>query len=209
MAHPDPDGAPDLTPIGPGITLINPVTGEVGTMVEAPWDNAEGRLVAELTVKPGGRVSGEHRHPTLFERFSGVDGELTMSLDGEVAPLPPGQYVDVSAGSWHAFWNDTEQDVIARFEVIPGERFLHMIETLFGLARDGYTNEKGLPNLLQLSVFGSEFADVIEFRSPPLVVQKVLFSMVGMVARPLGYRGTYPQLSRTTLAPRFGADEDD
>jgi hypothetical protein len=82
-----------------------------------------------------------------------------------------------------------------------------MIETLFGLAREGYPNDKGMPNLLQLSVFGSEFSGVLEFESPPAWAQKVLFSMVGMVARPLGCRGTHPQLSRTVFAPRPEADE--
>lgn len=116
--------------------------------------------------------------------------------------LPPGEVIEVPSGSWHDWWNDSDQDVRVHLEVVPGERFLHMIETLFGLARLGHTNSSGLPNLLQLSVFGAEFADVIEFKSPPPWAQKILFSMVGMVARPLGYRGTYPQLSRTTLAPR-------
>lgn len=42
----------------------------------------------------------------------------------------------------------------------PGERFLHMIETLFGLGRDGFIKSKGMPNLLQLSVFDCAFSHV-------------------------------------------------
>jgi hypothetical protein len=52
-------------------------------------------------------------------------------------------------------------------EVTPGERFAHMIETVFGLARLGHTNSKGMPHPLQLALFAQEFSDVIEFRSPP------------------------------------------
>jgi hypothetical protein len=43
--------------------------------------------------------------------------------------------------------------------VTPGERFAHMIETVFGLARLGYTNRNGMPHLLQLALFAQEFSD--------------------------------------------------
>jgi hypothetical protein len=49
-----------------------------------------------------------------------------------------------------------------------------LLETLFGLAREGHVNKRGMPHPLQLAP----------------------------IARRLGYRATYPSLSRTTLAPR-------
>jgi len=93
-------------------------------------------------------------------------------------------------------------DALVRTEVTPGERFNHMIETLWGLARLGHTYRKSMPNPLQLAVFGREFSDVIQFRKSPLLVQKVIGGVLSVVARPLGHRGTYPELSRTVLAPR-------
>jgi hypothetical protein len=77
-----------------------------------------------------------------------------------------------------------------------------MIETLFGLARLGHTNAKGMPNPLQLSLTAREFSDVIVFRRPPAAVQRALFTALGPVARWRGYRATYPQISRTVFAPR-------
>jgi len=44
---------------------------------------------------------------------------------------------------------------------------------------------------------------VVVFRSPPPAIQNVLFGALGPLARLLGYRATYPQLSRTLLAPRL------
>ena len=41
-----------------------------------------------------------------------------------------------------------------------------MVETLFGLARLGHTDDKGMPNLLQLALIAQEFSDVVVFRSP-------------------------------------------
>jgi hypothetical protein len=78
-----------------------------------------------------------------------------------------------------------------------------MIETVFGLARLGHTNRKGLPDLLQLALFAQEFSDVIELRSPPPAVQRTLFTALTPIAHWRGYRPTYPQLSRTVLAPRI------
>jgi hypothetical protein len=78
----------------------------------------------------------------------------------------------------------------------------YQIETLFGLARLGYTNPKGMPYLLQLALVGREFSDAIVFRSPPLAVQRVVFGTLAPLARWRGYRATYPQLLRTVLAPR-------
>ena len=91
----------------------------------------------------------------------------------------------------------------ARVEVTPGERFAHMIETLFGLARLGHTGANGMPNPLQLALFAQEFSDAIVFRSPPLFVQRAVFGALAPIARMGGYRATYPQLSRTVLAPRL------
>ena len=88
------------------------------------------------------------------------------------------------------------------FEVTPGERFALMIETLFGLARLGHTNAKGLPNPLQLAVFAREFSDVIVLRKPPLPIQRAMFGLIAPIAHRRGYRATYPQISRTVLAPR-------
>jgi hypothetical protein len=77
-----------------------------------------------------------------------------------------------------------------------------MIETLFGLARLGHVDAKGMPNPLQLALTAREFRDVFVLRSPPPAVQRALFGMLAPVARWRGYRATYPQLSRTVLAPR-------
>jgi hypothetical protein len=87
-------------------------------------------------------------------------------------------------------------------QITPGERFAHFIETVYGLARLGHTDAKGMPYPLQLALTAREFSDVIVFRSPPAVVQRVLFGVLAPIARRRGYRATYPQFSRTVLAPR-------
>ena len=202
MSHPDPSAQPDLTPIRVGEVWENPVTGERATILELPHENPEGRVTAELTALVGARVMGEHRHPALVERFTVLEGELTLKLDGETGILSEGETAVVEAGVWHDWWNAGDRDARARVEITPGERFAHMIETLFGLARLGHTNAKGMPSPLQLALTGQEFSDVIVFRSPPPAAQRAIFGALSPIARRRGYRATYPQLSRTVLAPR-------
>jgi hypothetical protein len=76
VSHPDPLAPADRRPIEPGEVLENPVTRERAVALELPWQNAEGRAVAELTALPGARVLGEHLHPSLHERFTVMHGEL-------------------------------------------------------------------------------------------------------------------------------------
>lgn len=86
-------------------------------------------------------------------------------------------------------------------EVTPGARFGHMLETMFGLANLGYVDAKGMPNLLQLAVTGREFSDAVVFKNPPPAMQKAMFAMLAPLAHAMGYRGTYPQLSRSLVPP--------
>jgi len=202
MSHPSNNPIVDLPAIEVGEVWENPVTRERARLLEAPWHNSEGRLLAELTALVGARVAGEHRHPALVERFTVLQGELTVKLNGETSLLRVGETREVRPGQWHDWWNASTVDALVRVEITPGERFLHMIETLWGLARLGHTDEKGMPGLLQLVDFGREFSDVIQFRSPPPLVQKAMGGVLGLIARPLGYRGTYPELSRTVSALR-------
>ena len=202
MSHPDPNGPADLTPIRVGEVFENPVTRERATILELPFANPDGRATAELTALVGSRVVGEHRHPAIVERFTALEGELSVKRDGRTSVLREGETAVIEPGVWHDWWNASDRDARVLVEVTPGERFGHMLETLFGLAQLGYANSKGMPNPLQLALFAQEFSDVIVFRSPPMLVQRVVFSALAPIARARGYRATYPQISRTVLAPR-------
>jgi quercetin dioxygenase-like cupin family protein len=202
MSHPEPNSAPDRNPIEVGEVWENPVTKERATILERPWDNPEGRVTAELNALVGARVMGEHYHPTLVEQFTVLEGALTMKRDGRTRVLHQGETAVIEPGIWHDWWNAGERDARVRVQITPGDRFVHMIETFFGLARLGHTDGKGMPHPLQLALSAREFSDVIVFRSPPLVVQRAMFGALAPIAGWRGYRATYPQLSRIVLAPR-------
>jgi quercetin dioxygenase-like cupin family protein len=176
-----------------GWTSENPVTGERAITLEAPGENPARRLVSELHLTPTAAVVGEHMHPSIHERFEVLEGRLGVKLDGETSELAPGEAVDVEPGRWHDWWNVAPEGSVVRVEVTPGDRFVEMIRTLFGLAVDGKVNAKGMPSFLQLVAIGNEFNDVAVFRRPPPALQRVVFAALAPLARARGYRGTYPR----------------
>lgn len=183
----------------------NPVTGERAIVLEAPPENPERRLVVEMHARPGAAVVGEHLHPAIRERFEVLSGRLGVKLDGKRSAIGPGEAVDVPAGRWHDWWQEGPDKAVVRIEITPGDRFIEMIRTIFGLALDGKTNTKGMPRPLQLVAIGREFDDVLIFRQPPRAVQRAVFGALAPLARARGYRGSYP---RYTQAVVHGTPED-
>jgi quercetin dioxygenase-like cupin family protein len=177
-----------------GDSLENKVTGERAVVLRGDED-ADGLTgLGHLIVKPGGAVVGEHIHPHMQERFQVVAGSLGARIDGKDRTLAPGDDVTIAAGIPHDWWNDGAVDASVLVETTPADgRFVEMLATMFGLANDGKTNAKGMPNLLQLAMIGREFSDVIQFTRPPAPVQKVMFGLLGSVGQMRGYKGVYPE----------------
>ena len=119
MSHPDPDGPADLTPIEVGEVWTNPVTGDRATFLELPSTNPDGRCSSELTALVGA-PGGEHRHPTVVERFTVLEGELTLKVDGQTSVLGKGETATIDAGVWHESWNASDRDAQMRVELTPG-----------------------------------------------------------------------------------------
>jgi quercetin dioxygenase-like cupin family protein len=176
-----------------GDVIENPVTGERAVVRVGTAETAGAFGVVDLYVRPGGAVVGEHWHPAMDERFTVLRGRVGYRLDGQERTAEPGSEIHVPAGVRHDWWNAGDEEARVRVEVRPAARFEVMILNLFGLAQDGKTNARGLPNLLQLALLVREFRDVIRFTRPPQVVQAVLFGALAPFARLLGYQGSYPQ----------------
>ena len=176
-----------------GDTLENPVTGE-SVVVRVGTEESGGELlVIDLYVRPGGAVSGEHVHPAIEESFTVVRGRVGFRLDGRDSIAELGQRLHVPAGVAHDWWNAGDEEAHVIVEISPATRFEEAVCNIFGLARDGKTNAKGMPNLLQLALIAREFDDVIHFTKPPRWVQRLLFGLLAPIARARGYRGSYPK----------------
>ncbi|HEX8855620.1 MAG TPA: cupin domain-containing protein [Thermoleophilaceae bacterium] len=183
----------EITHSRAGDVFVNPVTGERAVIVCGTADSTDGSLSVHLFVAPGGAVAAEHYHPQLVERFRVLSGHLAVSVEGRRSHMGPGDELSIPPGVIHDWWNAGETEAEVLVEVTPGRRFELMVGSLFGLARDGKVNAKGMPNLLQLAVMASEFDDTVRFVKPSPIVQKLLFAVLAPLGRLLGYRPYYAE----------------
>lgn len=185
-----------------GDVFENPVTGERGVVRVGTEDSGGELLVAELFIRPGGAVAGEHVHPVIEEHFTVLRGRVGFRVDGREMIAPVGERFHVAPGVAHDWWNAGDEEAHVIVEISPAARFEEAIRNSFGLARDGKTNSKGMPGLLQLVLFAREFEDVLHFTKPPRIVQKLLFGVLAPVAKLAGYRGSYPEYVNERPAER-------
>lgn len=175
-----------------GDVFENPVTGEYGYVRVGTAETGGRLMVADLRVRPGGAVLGAHYHPTIDEKFTVLEGQITYMKNGQQGVLKPGESADMPRGTSHDFWNAGTEEARVIVEIRPAARFEEMTITLFGLAREGKTNRKGMANPLQMAVIGQEFADVVVFLSPPPRMQRAMFAVMAPLGRLMGYKATYP-----------------
>lgn len=175
-----------------GQVFENPISGERAVVLTDPLDHPQRVLVSHLYVEPGGRVAVAHRHPVARERFHVLHGEVGFfMIDGVERVLGPGEEAEVPPETLHDWWQVGEETAQVLVEVDPGDRFVEMVGTMFGLARDGKSDGKGLPRPLQLAVTVRGFRDVMVIASPPPWVQNLLFGTLASIGRLIGRRPSY------------------
>ncbi len=176
-----------------GQVFSNPVTGERVVLLTDPELHPDSALVGHLFVRPGGRVAAPHVHPSSVERFHVLAGRIGIQVGKERGELDTGEFREVPAGTLHDWWQVGDEEAQVLVEVAPGERFTRLVATMFGLARDGRVDARGLPHLLQAAVSLDAYRDTLVLGSPPPAVQRVLFGALAPLGRLLGRRPDYPQ----------------
>ncbi len=76
-------------------------------------------------------------------------------------------------------------------EVSPALQFESLIETMFGLARDGKTNRKGMPNPVRMASIARAHRDVIRLPGVPAWLQDLGTLSAMPLARLAGYGAAY------------------
>ena len=128
-------------------------------------------------------------------------------IDGSERVLGPGEAAEVPPETLHDWWQVGEETAQVVVEVAPGDRFVEMIGTMFGLAREGRSDSKGLPRPLQLAVTVRGFRDTIVIASPPPWVQTLLFGALAPIGRLAGRKPSYERYLRSDVVvePEPGA----
>lgn len=82
-----------------------------------PWgafyvlEDAPTHKVKRIVVKPGGRLSYQY-HNFRSEIWTVIEGEATVTLEGEVSTLGPSEVFRVPQGAKHRLENKGEQSLI-------------------------------------------------------------------------------------------------
>lgn len=174
-----------------GDTIENPITGERVTFLTTSAETDGELVVIDAAVAPGGFVAAEHLHPYQSERFEILEGEVEFKLGGEVVIAKPGDVVMVEPGTSHQFRNLGNEEIRFRTEVRPALSFETFLQTMFGLASEGKTNRKGMPNPFRLAVIMDEHFELVRLPFPPAWVQRVGLALASPLGLLFGYEPTY------------------
>jgi hypothetical protein len=116
----------------------------------------------------------------------------------------PGDIVMVEPGTPHHFRNAGYEELRFVTEVRPALGFETFLKTMFGLAADGKTNKKGLPNPLRLAVIMRDHFDLVRLPFPPAFLQKAGLILGAPLGRLLGYCPTYVRAIEPVQRRRVG-----
>src|ERR687893_472225 len=179
-----------------GDKLYNPVQGDSLVFWRTARDSGGELMSGELVVAPSGG-NPLHVHPLQEEHFEVLSGTFGVQIGAEQRSLGEGEDATVPPGTPHRWFNeDDQEEARVSVELRPALNSETFFETLYGLARDGKTDENGVPNLLQQAVTlnGINRGEIC-LASPPVAVQKALLAALAPVGRLLGYKDHYPKYS--------------
>lgn len=135
--------------------IENPVVQDKVTFLETFEETGGAYSLILVDLAPGGGNS-DHYHDTIEEEFEAVNGDLTVVVNGETLTLKPGEKHKVNFYELHAFYNRTTERIQFKVKISPGSKdFEQFLQILYGLARDGKTDDKGVPtSLLDVATLG-------------------------------------------------------
>jgi mannose-6-phosphate isomerase-like protein (cupin superfamily) len=168
--------------------LENPLTGQ-RIIFRRTSEETIGELleVESVYTSPSPSRPPAHYHPAQEEIFRVLAGQLHAVSNGRQRVLKKVEMLVVVEGARHEMWAE-EAGVHVNWQTRPALKTETFFETVFGLAWQGKTNEKGSPHLLHASVIARDYSDEFRLASPPWTVRRLLFAVLAPLGRLLGYR---------------------
>ncbi len=155
-------------------TIHNPITSERITFLQTSKQTSGAKTLVEIEVGPKGQGPPLHFHKQFVEIFTMTKGEMQVVLNKKVFTLKEGETCRINKGEIHKFWSESEYPVIFQGVLEPGsEDFEHAITIMFGLAKDGYLTQSGIPKRIAHGLIIAELGD-----SNPTGFMKHIFSFI-------------------------------
>lgn len=136
-------------------TIFNPIFNDTCTFLKTSAETQGSFSDMMVTLGPDGGTP-LHKHKGFVETFIALEGNLGLIVDGKKIILSPGEKVAVHKGQAHRFFNPGDNMVKFHLRFTPGHTGAeNMLRIMYGLARDGKTNKKGIPkSLMELAIAG-------------------------------------------------------
>ncbi len=126
----------------------NPIIKDRVHIVKSTCETKGEYLLLEIELAPGGG-NGLHYHTSFDEEFTVISGELGIEKKFGKIVLREGESATAFKGELHRFFNDSNEKIIFQVRITPGNQgFENGLRIAYGLAADGKTNKKGVPNKL-------------------------------------------------------------
>lgn len=152
--------------------------------IEILHDTKE-KLVFRTYLEAGGGQSGIHYHTKITEKFKGIEGELTVMVNGEKKKLKPNSETVIKPYDTHQFLNASGEKVIFEVEITPGLNIINGLKIFYGLAKDGKVYKNGLPKNIFYTAVGLKMLDAYVI-NVPLRFQKMGISILAAIAKKIG-----------------------
>ena len=179
----------------PGDELRN-LDGEHLLFIQTAGSTHGELLEIEVSYKPNSSPPPSHYHPNQEERFEVLAGTFQTKINEVEQTYYVGDKFAVPPGVKHKMHNISDEVGRLNWQTRPALATETFFETLWGLARDGKTNPKGVPNLFQVALIGRAYAREFRLASPPYFILYALFAILTPIAKVMGYQARYAKYSR-------------
>ena len=173
--------------------INNPKTGQKIKFLQTAKDTNGQLLEMVSTLSPFSKEPVEHYHPLQDEDFTVLIGELTVKIDGQPKVLKAGDTLHIAKNVVHSMWNNSSETAVVNWKVQPALDTENFLETSTGLATDCKTNERGMPNILQIAIMAKRFSHVFRLSKPSFPLQSVVFAILKPFATLAGYKAIYQE----------------
>lgn len=179
-----------------GRIIEDPITKQRITFLKTARETSGELLRFEVCMGPGGFIR-KHVHPNQQERVEIISGTLRFRIRGRERSLASGETLVVNPGEVHEVHNESGTDAIFVVEARPALRTERGLEIMFGLAKDGMTNQNGRPkNVLQRGLIAYDCMNEVALSGVPLVLQRAVVAPIAALGHLLGYRSGYSRYAR-------------
>jgi quercetin dioxygenase-like cupin family protein len=156
------------------------------SIVESAADSGGKRIEFEITMAPGALGPPKHFHPRQDERWSVLEGELSVFVDGDWRTLGEGESLSIPPNVVHTLRNRSGGTVRFRDVHEPALDFQDYIETLHRQATAGKITSRMTPSTLihgAMVLRGHRASQLSASRA-----QRVGEDVLSLVGRALRYR---------------------